>query len=984
MSFVSRIRGKRDVHTLTTTAFNQLVQERRCTPAFTLQEYFPPSGSNCRLTCYYDWDGKFALQPSDAEINVMFDTFKKDLERLHPGEACLYAKRHGWVTAVPKSKDAKVVANVDTPERKYKVSFRAWVRGVFVSRREQIPIHVRTVFGLADGGAHEHIDLTVYKSREQLLAVIGACKDIDLEKRYLVPIDRGGNDIPWEQVRPEEYLAQNPPDDAVILQSSGSEHMAERKRNRGRKPKRELCASGNGTGETNERTLFTSTDTEAVSALTAATDFFGEKYRMHESLSTLTVDRQEKWLLFPTRQKWCWISRKTHASNNPYIIVTEAGARFKCPDEECKAVGEAPHIPLSQLPQSLRDFFTRMFYGHINIELMSSAKEECQKSIVTNFPMEEATEILPYKDMLTTIANHQTCIQCHSGRMQFEHALRGWHLRCNDCGVSWPSHPIPLPESDFPKLFAALTQLNLSIGNITVNNNTVNNTVNNYLTSDENFVGTYENDGLVVFEDAKKNRLFLAALKGTDAPLAQLVFTIFRDEFHCCKTGVKGTEGLWYQFVDHHWVGKAELTLRTRLGSEDAFLKYFRCAVHYYEMECIQTDDTKRKARHIKRVLEQLEDGGRRKRILEDTIELFHGYRPKFAEVLDTANMLVFTNGVFDFTTFAFRDGRPEDYLSISLDFPYRPVEEQPADCALVMEFMSAIQPNECTREYLLTVLSLCLTTDTTLQHFWIFTGGGANGKSKLMNFLMEALGDHFGTAPAALLTRRREDANQANEALNALERARVAVFSEGAASEILQVNTIKLFTGEDCITTRGLHEKQRRWRPRFKCCLICNLIPILDDNSWPAWRRIKVIDFPTLFVDNPRRPHERQKDPEVGEKLSKCVGAFVALLIEYYRRFKARGLPEAPAVTEATQKYQTDNDVFDSFREEHLVEEEGSRLEWDDALPLFRRWAKDNKKNIPDKKADIQKLFVEKLGPIYNTNFKGTYLRGWRHIRLI
>jgi len=210
-------------------------------------------------------------------------------------------------------------------------------------------------------------------------------------------------------------------------------------------------------------------------------------------------------------------------------------------------------------------------------------------------------------------------------------------------------------------------------------------------------------------------------------------------------------------------------------------------AFAFYERGSIQTDEVKKKTRHIGRLLEQLEDGGRRKRILEDAIQLFHSYRPKFLELLDTANTLAFTNGIYDFSNFEFRDGRPEDFVSVQLSIPYQPTDQLSEDCAFVMDFMSAIQPDVETRDYLLKVLSLCITTDSSQQLFFIFTGAGANGKSKLMNFLMDTLGEHFGASPAALLTRRREDANQANEALSGLEKCRVAVFSEGASSEILQ-----------------------------------------------------------------------------------------------------------------------------------------------------------------------------------------------------
>lgn len=968
-TFVSRIKGNRDVHHLSLEQFRTTVTSRKCTPAFTLQEHF--SGA-VKVCAYYDWDAKYDEEPATNETQRQFVDFKACLVQLHGDEIragrTFFAARHGRVT-----KDGK---------EQYKISYRAWLPWVQIDLGN-FTAAVRSVLGLGAREAHSHLDLSVYKSREQLLGCIGGTKDIDTLKRYLVPVDVDGEDLSWDDVDPADYLAQNVRHDAVVFspgQTAGAAGaMVKGKRARKGKARADTEADEGGPSNAgpSEKTTFTRADADAKDALVSATDYFGDKYRLQEDLEVVTVDRKGRNMVFQTRLRWCYLKKGRHARNNPYIALSEQGARFKCPDEECKALGDLPHIPLTQLPAPLRDFFTKVCYEHVNKELMIEATEECQKNITTNFPEEEGTETSPFSNMLTTIAHHQTCKKCRSGRMQFEHALYGWHLRCMDCNQPWPSHPVPLPENDFPKLFAALTQLNVSIGNLTVNNNYV-------LTAEEPFVGSYDEDGLVVFDDPEKNSALLSALQGTDIALSAFVFIMFHDEFHCCKGGTKGTEGMWYHFFQHRWVGKAELTLRQKLGENDHFLRYIKTALYFYERDRIQTDDTKRKARHIKRVIEQLGDNGRRKRILEDAIERFHVHRPNFAEELDTANMLAFTNGVYDFTEFQFRDGRPEDLLSTALKIPYQPYDQQSADCQTVMQFMSAIQPDEATRDYLLTLLSLCTTTDTTAQHFWIFTGEGANGKSKLMNFLMETLGDHYGTAPAALLTRRREDANQANEALSALEKVRVAVFSEGSAAEILQVNTIKLFTGEDVITTRGLHEKQRRWKPAFKCILVCNDIPKLDENSWAAWRRFKVIHFPTSFVDNPIRPHERQKDPRVGEILKRCVCAFIAILIEYYRRFKTAGLVESEAIMEATRKYQTENDLFEEFYQAFIVEEHGAALKLVDLRTAFLKWlaSAHRKRNPPSTKA-LDQIFVSKLGIIYKNQFEGTWLTGWRHYRL-
>ena len=718
---------------------------------------------------------------------------------------------------------------------------------------------------------------------------------------------------------------------------------------------------------------------------------------MQEQLKNLVFRPEERSIVLPTKKKWCFIRRAEHAGNNPYITITEAGARFKCPDDDCRAAGDLPHIQLSQLPKVIRDFFFRLVYGNVDESLMTEAKDQCARNITTNFPEEDELEVSPARDIFTTIARHQTCRKCKSGKMQFEHSLKGWVLRCNDCQNPWPDIPVPVSQSDYPQLIAALTQFNMNIGNLTVNQQVVNQVINGQVvnnfssgapgaSSDDLVVfSEYDDDGLTVFDEGDLNACFVKALQGTDASLSDLVFMLFRETFHCAKTGQKGVDGMWYHFEDHRWRSKAELTLRKWLGTEKYFLRYFWQVLHYYEKVSLQTDDTKKKARHIRRLLEQLGDSGRRKRIVEDAIELFHCARESFLDDLDTANLLVFKNGVLDFSTFSFRDGKPTDMMSMQLNLVYEPMDQGSADCAFVLEFMQAIQPDEKTRDYVLTILSLCLTTDTSLQHFWIFTGGGANGKSKLMNLLKSSLGEYFGSAPASLLTRRRENANEANDSLHSLMKKRVAVFNEVPGSAVLQVNTLKLFTGEDEISSRGLYERQHQWTPAFKCFLICNDIPKLDENTWAAWRRVKVVDFPMKFVDEPRQPHERKKDADLEAKLSRCKSAFVAVLLTYYRRFKeaANKLEEPEAVKKATQEYQTANDVFEEFREEQLIIDKDAFLNWTEAYQAYREWAARNKKVISSNRSENKKLFMDKLGELTRVSTKVKNFNGWRGYRL-
>lgn len=703
-------------------------------------------------------------------------------------------------------------------------------------------------------------------------------------------------------------------------------------------------------------------------AFKSASNFFGKEYRMQEKLKSVHIDRKKGCLIYPTTEHWCCIKQGKHSGNNRYVVVTSRGCRLKCHDDECKDT-DLPLVPLTTFPQTLRNFYADIFTSHVDKELMQHAMTECEGNIRRHFSEEKTLVTTAFDNILITNAHHQHCKYCRSGRMQFEHSSQGWNLCCLNCERPWPSHHIPLPREDFPKLFAVLTRLQQCADGTSVINHS-------------GYVGRFESDGLILHDDPEINTKMVAGLQGTDMPLSALVFALFRDQFHCCQAGTNGTDGDWYQYINHHWKNRAELEFRHAIGW--TLTEYFEKAMLHYDRSPIRTADTKRKAKHIGGVIEQIGDFWRRKRIVNDAINRFHKYRPDFAAQLDRSNMIALTNGVVDLNNMEFRNGRPEDMLSIQLEVPYQPMDQQSADCVFVMQFMSDIQPNIETRDYLLTVLSLCLSTHTKLQLFWILSGRGANGKSKLMNFVMAALGELLGTAPASLLTRRREDAHRANESLSGLEKTRMAVFSEGSACEILQAATVKLFCGEDAITTRGLREKQRKWLPLFKCFLVCNDIPKLNENTEATQRRVKVIEFTTTFVDNPRKANERQRDPDIGEKLAKRAPALIAILVEYFRRFLRDGLREPADVTAASSRFQTDNDIFAVFKDTVLEEDAGRVLNVTDAQEAFRRWALANGHRLPNR---IKDLLEENLGalsqrPVHDSILQKS-VRGWKGWKL-
>jgi P4 family phage/plasmid primase-like protien len=1007
MQFLPRIKGKRQTESLTVDDFRSLHHKRHGDRAFHHQEYLKGAGRYC---IYYDWDDKRDGEPPPPELAACFSDFKATVARLHPDTpdtSFRWAQRHGWVSVAGGG-------------RKYKVSYRAWVRTVYVERPSHIVDRIRRVLELGAKGTHAQLDTTVFKDAEQLVAVIGGCKDTDdgkEEPRWLTPISADGEVLAEGTYDPADYLIQNVPDGAVLLprpggtSAGGSVAAAAAGKKRGRKPAASPTGettggpSGQrGSAEGGDKTDGADGDEDAVTtevhpdAFSAATRFFGEKFWiMREKLTKAKVDRERGCLIFPTRDRWCYIKRDTHEQNNPYIVLTDtAGARFKCPDDQCKAAGEVKAIPMRELPQPLRDLYATVFHPTVDKELIKDAKEDARRNIRDEYPDEDPKmeDVEQVKDTLMTLAQHRTCFKCKSNKTSFVHKDEGYRIVCLDCEAGWPRKYVAFDKAEYPKLLQALTALNISIGTVNINNN--NQQITNIYNSEAqvDFYADFTPDAIIAFPDNPElNALFIGALQGTDSSLSRFATVYFKDRFHCTD------DRRWFKYRGHCWHEKAADLAYKEALQEDGFLEHFRRTALFFENLPIQTEEVKRKARMVRKLAVALEDGKHRERIVTDSIMKFHETRPTFTEELDTQNVLCFSNGIFSFDDFSFGPGSPDIPISMHVEHSYHPYDPENEHVQFLESFMRDILPDDSVRLYALKVLGICLTLDTSLQRFFIWTGAGGNGKGRLVSLMEECLGDYFQSLSPSMLTRKREDASSANEALMTLVRARIVVFQEPEAHECIQASVLKSLTGEDTLSSRQNYGKQTKFRPKTKPIMVCNDLPRLSETTQAMIRRLVCIHFPSAFVETPTQPHERKIDYHLDEKLRAAAPYFIGMLIHYWRRYKSEGLAQPDEVTKVTKRYLKDNDIVAQFVEDclerHLIDGEPSKYHVIVASDLpgrFQRWYRENVSSKgPPKTAteavktsfgltktfnwDKTSTFLERLG--YEPNSKAVF-RGW------
>lgn len=415
-------------------------------------------------------------------------------------------------------------------------------------------------------------------------------------------------------------------------------------------------------------------------------------------------------------------------------------------------------------------------------------------------------------------------------------------------------------------LLSANQQFNASIGeNLTIN------IVHNFLAeTHQEFQTDFTDDDISLFEDPKLNALFIGSLRGTDTRMSRFATYFYRDRFHCTK------EKQWYQYVGHGWTHiSSPMSYKEALATDEFLLPYQKAALHF-EKQPLQTNEIKRKAQMVRNLCIQLEGGKRRDRIVEDSMLKFHNMRPKFVVMLNSQNIAVFENGVYNFDTMTFGPGNPDVPVTLRMKQPYIPYDPDNENVKFLENFLAEILPNAPVRHYALEVMGICLTHDTP-RHLFILTGAGANGKSRLMALLEECLGDRFQMADPAMLTKGRELSSWVDDD-EALLNACLVVFQNIEADYTIQESVLRTLVGAGTTC------------PRFKTFLVCNSLPKMPQCAMAISRRIH---FPTTFVKNPLWPHERKVDYDLDDKLTLAAPHFTGLLVHHLERYKSEGLSQ-------------------------------------------------------------------------------------------
>lgn len=398
-------------------------------------------------------------------------------------------------------------------------------------------------------------------------------------------------------------------------------------------------------------------------------------------------------------------------------------------------------------------------------------------------------------------------------------------------------------------------------------------------------------------------------IKPMDNILSKYIHRLYGEKFVCSDP--KKDE--WYYFNGIRWKKENKsLNLRKKIINE-VFNK-----IESYRKQLIKDGSSDEMVKNYNSILSKLSTG-----IKLNCLDI-EFYNENFDKIIDQHKDLIgFENGIYDLNSMEFRTGYPSDYISLTTGYDYVHYSQDHRLYKELMILISQILPEIESREFTLKSLASTLDGHNRDENFYIWSGknaSGGNGKSTITELLTKALGEYAVDSPVSLITGKRESSNSANSSLVAIRNKRAVIMQEPESNDQIQAGVLKSLTGGDRVSCRELNSTQITFKPNAKIFLCCNRLPIMSDYDGGVARRLKIIEFTSKFVDEPKDYTEFRIDKELKSKLDTYKSVFMSILLDYYVIYKRDSLKPPESVLSVTKKYENNNNNMKAFVEENIT----------------------------------------------------------------
>ena len=697
-----------------------------------------------------------------------------------------------------------------------------------------------------------------------------------------------------------------------------------------------------------------------------------EFHHFPNKIRDVFIDENHNCIVVSLIERYCPFLNREHRGNNQYILIDTCSAKQKCHNIDCNA-DKYNEIKIRDFPKEINEIIKKCLkINRQELQLIDNAIIECKNYINENFDKDVKEVRFDRKEMIFrgSVADKSLvgilkgkCPECN-----VEHHIsdNGYCIKCKVCQAVFPkTQIIPLDDR-----YKTLNSFWMNYNQL-VNHGTINNIINIYNNSELDFSCDIKLDNSI-FKNKEITNIVNQVLDGHKITMiSKLLFVINKDFVYSKNNRYNFNGSIWRCDNDNIEMKKSIMDLSKLFD---------KIKTHYDDKK---TDDTTMTLnKNIKSLINKFHKPGYQDDIIKGA--KIYNNNETFVNNLNSKKHIVpFTNGVYDLLEKQFRTTKKEDYINLTMNYEYSQDAKNPE----VYTFLEQVLPNKGVRDYVLKKMSECLNGDIPNTYFLMFIGDtGANGKSQLLNLMKLTMGEFGEKVEVTLLTRKRNNANEANTEKIKLMHKRFAFLSEPEDGEKINIGLLKELTGSEEIVARGLYQEAMSFVMEAKLFLACNELPEIKGEDTALWRRIRVIDFPSRFIDDPKESGEFKIDRTLPSRMREDASwrqTFVNILIDYY----FRDIKEPIEVQVKTNEYRQENNDFYNWLDENIEEKKGGVLKLKDICELYIGKPKISPRVSNKHKLEIEKYIKGKYKNILekykDSSYNGERYKGWVGVQI-
>ena len=275
---------------------------------------------------------------------------------------------------------------------------------------------------------------------------------------------------------------------------------------------------------------------------------------------------------------------------------------------------------------------------------------------------------------------------------------------------------------------------------------------------------------------------------------------------------------------------------------------------------------------------------------------------------------LCLENGILNINSLEIEDHDPSTVFFNKIPVIY--VKE--ADCPNIKKFLREVVAREEDILNIQELIGYCLYKSYLIHKAFMLLGGGANGKSTLINLIRAFLGSkNCSSIPLQQLENDRFS-------LSSLYGKLVNVFADLSPRALRESSFFKMLTGEDQIPAEKKFKDKFFFLNYAKMIFSANQLPKSPDDSDAFFRRWIIILFPNQFMND-------KADKKLIEKLTtkEEMGGLLNFAIEGLKRLLEKGdFSETKSVAEVRENYIRQSDSVSAFQMDCIVIKSDGEIE--------------------------------------------------------